>query len=87
MKLSSCYRVRRSSDRETLSNLYAVDLIIIIIMHFDIRSLQSSVSVRELKDFFSILHTAYYKSADSDNVKFLYSVKTFLKFSISAVLM
>ena len=86
MKSLSHYRVRRSSDRGTLSNLYAVNLIVITVMHLSTRSLQSSVSARELKDFFSILHTAHYKSTDSDNIKFLCSVKTFLRSSVSTVL-
>ena len=86
MKSLSHYRVRRNSDRGTLSSLYAVNLIIITVMHLSTKSLQSSVSVRGLRGFFSILHTAHYKSADFNNAEFLHSVRTFLRFSVSAVL-
>ena len=86
MKSSSHYRIRRSSDREMLSNLYTVNLIIITVMHLNMRSLQSSVSVKELRGFFSILYTAYYKGADSDNIKFLYLIRTFLRSSVSVIL-
>ena len=87
MKLLPCYRIRRSSDRGILSNSYAVNLIVITVMHFDTRSLQSSVSVKELRDSFSILYTAHYKSADLNNTEFLYLVKTSLRSSVSTVLM
>ena len=85
-KLSPHYRIKRSSDRGILSSLYAVNLIIITVIHLDTRSLQSSVSARELRDSFSILHTAHYKGTDLNNTKFLCSVKTFLRSSISTVL-
>ena len=87
MKLSSHYRIKRNSDKETLSNSYTVDLIIIAAMYLDIKSLQSSVLVRELRDFFFILHTTYCKSTDSDNVEFSHLIKTSLKFSVFIVLM
>ena len=87
MKLSSHYRVRRSSDRGILSDLYTVNLIVITVMYLSTRSLQSLVSVRGLRDFFSILHTAHYKGANSDNIKFLHLIKISLRFSVSAVLM
>ena len=86
MKLLSCYRIRRSSDRETLSDLYAVNLVIIAAMYLNTRSLQPSVSVRGLRDFFSILYTAYYKGADFNNAEFSCLIKTFLRSSVSAVL-
>ena len=86
IKSSPHYRIRRSSDRETLSSLYAVNLIIITVMHLSTRSLQPSVSVRGLRDFFSILYTAHYKGTDLNNVKFLHSVRTSLKSSVSAIL-
>ena len=81
------YRIRRSSDRRTLSSLYAVNLIIITAMHLNTKSLQSSVSVRELRGFFSILYTAHYKGTDSDNIKFLYLIKTSLRSSVLIILM
>ena len=87
MKLLSYYRIRRSFNREILSSLYAVNLVIITVIHLNTKSLQSSVLIRELRDFFSILYTAHYKSADSDNTKFLYLIKTSLRFSVSTVLM
>ena len=86
MKSLSYYRVRRSSDRETLSSLYAVNLVAIAVIHLNTRSLQPSVSVRGLKDFFFILHTAHYKSADLNNAKFLCLIKTFLRSSVSIIL-
>ena len=86
MKLLPYYRVRRSPDREMLSSLYAVDLIIIAVMYLSMRSLQSSVSVKGLRGFSSILHTVYYKGADSDNAEFLCSVKTSLRFSVLIIL-
>ena len=87
MKLSPCYRIRRSSDKEMLSSLYTVNLVIITAMYLDIRSLQPSVSVRRLRDFFSILYIAYYKGADFNNDEFLHLIRTFLRSSVSAVLM
>ena len=87
MKSLSHYRIKRSSDRGILSSLYTVNFVTITVMHFSTRSLQLSVSVRELRDSFSILYTAYYKSTDLNNAEFLYSVKTFLRFSVSTVLM
>ena len=87
MKSLSYYRIRRSSDREILSSLYAVNLIIITAMHLNIRSLQSLVSVRELRGFFSILYAAYYKGTDLNNAKFLCLIKTSLRSSISVILM
>ena len=86
MKLSPYYRIRRSFNRGILSSSYAVNLIIITAMYLSIRSLQSSVSVRELKGSFSILYTAHYKGADSDNIKFLCLIRTFLRFSVSTIL-
>ena len=86
MKLLLCYRVRRSSDRGILSSLYAVNLIVIAAIHLDTRSLQPSVSVRGLRDFFSILYTAYYKGVDPNNIKFLCLIKTSLRFSVSVIL-
>ena len=86
MKSLSHYRISRSSDRGILSSSYTVNLVVIAVMYFDMRSLQSSVSVKELKDFFSILHTAHYKSTDFNNAKFLCLIKTFLRFSIFIIL-
>ena len=87
MKLLFYYRVRRSSDRGILSSLYAVNLVVIAAMHLNMRSLQSSVSVRELRGFFSILHTVYYKGADFNNAEFLHLIKTSLRSSVSVILM
>ena len=87
MKLLPYYRVRRSFNRGILSGSYAVNLVVIAVMHFGIRSLQSSVSVRELRDFFSILHTAHYKSTDPDNAEFSHLIRTFLRSSVFTVLM
>ena len=87
MKSSSYYRIRRSSDRGMLSSLYAVNLIAITVMYLDMRSLQPSVLVRELRDSFSILHIAHYKSADSNNAKFLCLIRTSLRSSVFTVLM
>ena len=86
MKLLPCYRIRRSSDRGTLSSLYAINLIIITAMCLSTRSLQPSVSARGLRGFFSILYAAYYKSTDSDNAEFLYSIRTSLRSSVSVIL-
>ena len=87
IKSSPCYRIRRSSDRGTLSSSYAVNLIIIAAMCLSIRSLQSLVSAKGLKGFFSISYAAYCKSTDFNNTKFLHLIRTSLKFSVSAILM
>ena len=87
MKLLFYYRVRRNSDRETLSNLYVINLIIIAVMHLNIRSLQSLVLIRGLKDFSSILHAVYYKDTDFNNTEFLCLIKTFLRSSVLIILM
>ena len=86
MKSLPYYRVRRSFNRETLSNLYTVNFIVITAIYLNIRSLQSSVSARGLRDFFFILYTAHYKSADSDNAEFLHLIRTSLRFSVSIIL-
>ena len=86
IKSSLYYRIRRSFNRGTLSSLYTVNLIIITVIHLNIRSLQPSVSVRKLRGFFSILHTAHYKSTDLNNTKFLCSVRTSLRSSVSVIL-
>ena len=87
MKLSSCYRIRRSFNRGILSSLYTVNFIVITVTYLNTRSLQSSVSVKGLRDFFSILYTAYYKDADLNNAEFLCLIKTFLRSSVPVILM
>ena len=86
MKSSPCYRIRRSSDRGTLSSSYAVNLVVIAAMHLSIKSLQPSVLIKGLRGSFSILYTACYKGADSDNTEFLHSVRTSLRSSVSVIL-
>ena len=86
MKSSPHYRIKRSFNRETLSSLYAVNLVVITVMHLSIKSLQPSVSVKELRDFFSILYTAHYKDTDLNNTEFLYLIRTFLRFFVFIIL-